>query len=94
MNSDTLKGEGRDVGGKLKETTGSLTGNRSLEGEGLVDQLGGKLQKVLGTARDGTGSGGANLLDQAKEFARKRPFAASALAGVIGMALLGTLRGR
>lgn len=92
MNTDTLKGESRDFSGKMKETTGSLTGDRSLENEGLVDQLGGKLQKTLGGATGG--AGGSGLADQARQFARKRPFATSALVGVLGIALINTLRGK
>lgn len=34
------------------------------------------------------------LVGQAKQFAKDRPFATAALAGVVGLALLNTLRGR
>lgn len=93
MNSDTLTGEGRDLGGKIKETAGDVTGNSSLQGEGLADQLGGKAQKVYGAAREAL-NGTGPIVDQAKGFAKARPFAAAALAGVVGLALLNTIRGK
>jgi len=36
----------------------------------------------------------APYVDKAKGFAKQRPFAAAALAGVVGIALLNTLRGK
>ena len=94
MNQDTLQGEGRDVVGKIKETAGNLTGDRALQGEGLMDQLNGKTQKVVGAAREALATNGAPLLDKARQFARERPFASAALAGVVGLAILNTLRGK
>ena len=93
MNSDSLTGTGRDLGGKITETAGDATGDRSLQGEGLADQLSGKAQKVVGAARDAL-NGTGPLVDQAKSFAKARPFATAALAGVIGVALLNTIRGK
>lgn len=79
MDTTIATGEGRDVTGKVKETVGNAIGDRELSREGLADQLGGKSQKAIGSAR---------------AFARERPFATAALAGVIGIALLNTLRGK
>lgn len=94
MNEDVLAGEGRDFVGKVKETAGNLTGNRSLQGEGLADQVSGKIQKAIGTARDAIATDGKPLLEKARTFTRERPFASAALAGVVGIALLNTLRGK
>lgn len=94
MNVTTLKGEGQDLGGKIKETAGDVTGDRSLQGSGIVDQLGGKVQKTYGTAKDALTDGATPLVEHAKRFARERPFAAAALAGVVGLALINTLRGK
>jgi ElaB/YqjD/DUF883 family membrane-anchored ribosome-binding protein len=38
--------------------------------------------------------GGNQTVTKATEFAKQRPWATAALAGVVGMALLNTLRGR
>ena len=94
MNGDTITGATREFGGKVKEDVGSATGNSSLQGEGLADQLSGKAQQAYGTARDAIAGGVGPLADKAKGFARERPFAAAALAGVIGLALINTLRGK
>ncbi|NIJ07136.1 hypothetical protein FHS31_000718 [Sphingomonas vulcanisoli] len=48
---------------------------------------------ILDTARQ-TLNGGGPLIDQAKAFAKARPFASAALAGVLGVALINTLRGK
>lgn len=94
MNEDTLMGEGREVAGKVKKVAGNATGNPSLEAEGMVDQLVGRAQKTLGAARDTLATESAPLLAKARQFARERPFASAALAGVVGLAVLNTLRGK
>lgn len=92
MNDTQLGGEGKDVGGKLKETAGDVTGSGSLQREGLADQVSGKLQKAVGAAGDAVNAG--PLADKARSFAKQRPWATAALAGVLGVALLNTLRGK
>jgi len=94
MNSDVARGEGRNIGGKIKETAGDVVGNPSLQAEGLGDQIAGKVQKVTGTLRDAVSDNAVPLIERGKDFARKRPFAALALAGVLGVALLNTLLGK
>lgn len=94
MNSDTLGGEGRDLAGKVKETAGDVTGDRSLQGEGLADQISGKANKAIGSAKDAISGGAGPIVDQVKGFAKDRPFAFAAVAGVLGVALLNTLRGK
>lgn len=90
METDTVIGEGRKVGGKVEESVGKATGDASLQGDGIVDQLGGQLQKTLGSAKDTVGP----LADQARRFARERPWTTAALLGTIGLALINTLRGK
>lgn len=94
MNSDTFGGTATDLGGKIKETAGDATGDNSLKGEGLADQLGGKAQKALGSAKEALSGGAAPIVNQVKGFAKDRPFTAAAVAGVLGIALLNTLRGK
>jgi uncharacterized protein YjbJ (UPF0337 family) len=79
MNSDTLAGQGTNVGGQIKEVVGKATGDEQLQASGVADQISGIAQNAYGKARD---------------FARERPFASAALAGVVGLALLNTLRGK
>ena len=79
MNSDTLQGQATNVGGQIKEVAGKAIGDEQLAGSGIADQWSGTVQNAVGKARD---------------FARERPFAAAALAGVVGLAVLNTLRGK
>jgi uncharacterized protein YjbJ (UPF0337 family) len=51
-NEDQTKGKGKDVGGKLKEEAGDLTGNEDMKREGQADQVEGKAQKGLGDAKE------------------------------------------
>lgn len=89
MNQDTATGTANDVAGRVKETAGAATGDRSLQASGVVDQVKGAIQKTIG------GEGGTNAtVDKAKAFAKARPWATSALVGVVGLALLNTLRGK
>lgn len=43
-------GLGRQLGGRLKEGAGWVTGDRGLQGEGALDELGGKVQDLAGQA--------------------------------------------
>lgn len=93
MNTTTIKGEAQDFGGNLKETVGSVTGDRSLQGAGIVDQLTGNAKQIAGAAKDALADP-APVVAKAKGFAQARPFATAALVGVVGLALLNTLRGK
>ncbi|HEX8446028.1 MAG TPA: CsbD family protein [Sphingomonas sp.] len=94
MSIATLKGEGTELGGAIKESAGSLTGDRSLQASGVTDQLTGKVQQGYGAARDAVAQNVAPYADKARSFARDRPFATAALVGVVGLAFLNTLRGK
>ena len=90
MGTDTVIGEGRELGGKIEEGIGNATGDTALQGSGIADQLGGQLQKSFGEVKDKAGP----LVDQARQFAKDRPWATAALLGTIGIALINTLRGK
>ncbi|MDG1352161.1 MAG: CsbD family protein [Sulfitobacter sp.] len=52
MNWDTVKGNWKQMTGKVKEEWGDLTDNDILEAEGDRDQLDGKIQAKYGIAKD------------------------------------------
>ncbi|MDD2859976.1 MAG: CsbD family protein [Acidiphilium sp.] len=52
MDEDEIKGTAKDIGGKIKDGIGGLTGDESLQAEGKTDQLAGKAQKLYGSAKD------------------------------------------
>ena len=90
MNNDTIEGQTHNITGRVKETTGVLTGDDTLRTEGVADQVGGNTQKAVGSLRDAL----SPILGEARDAARRSPLAAAALVGVVGIALLNTLRGR
>jgi len=79
MNGDTFEGAAKDLGGKAKETVGEATGSERLRSEGVCDQVMGDAQKAYGKVR---------------EFAKENPAAMTALAGVFGLAVIGSIRKR
>jgi ElaB/YqjD/DUF883 family membrane-anchored ribosome-binding protein len=82
------------VVGNVKETVGNVAGNTALQREGLADQVFGKAQNAMGAASDALAINGAPLLVLARRFIREKPLAATALAGLLGIVLISTLRGR
>uniref|UniRef100_UPI0035C9D0FC CsbD family protein n=1 Tax=uncultured Sphingomonas sp. TaxID=158754 RepID=UPI0035C9D0FC len=93
MNSTQLEGAGQDLGGNIKEAAGNITGDQTLEGKGIADQVVGNAKQVAGAAIDAVSNPGP-LVDKARSFARQRPYATAALVGVLGLALINTLRGK
>ena len=87
MNEDHLYGESRDLGGKITETAGDLTGSGRLQSKGLADQVGGKLQKAYGSARGALADGAGPSAEQAIRYAREQPFVTAAIVGALGFAL-------
>ena len=53
MNKDQVKGTAKDIGGKVQEKVGEVTGNDSQEIKGLKNQAEGKVQKGVGDAKEG-----------------------------------------
>jgi uncharacterized protein YjbJ (UPF0337 family) len=51
MNKNQVKGRVEEVMGKVKEVTGSIVGNKSLEFEGIVQKNAGKIQADLGDVK-------------------------------------------
>lgn len=52
MNTDTLKGEWKQIKGKVKEKWGKLTDDDMTTVEGKRDQLVGRIQERYGVAKD------------------------------------------
>ena len=51
-NKDQVKGELKDLGGKMQEEAGKLVGNKEQEAKGLKNQVQGKLQKAVGDLKE------------------------------------------
>jgi uncharacterized protein YjbJ (UPF0337 family) len=52
MNKDQVKGAAKDVGGKIQEEVGKLTGNKDQQAKGLANQVEGKAQKGVGNVKE------------------------------------------
>ena len=50
-NKDQVKGELKDLGGKIQEEAGKLVGSKEQQAKGLKKQAEGKLQKTVGNVR-------------------------------------------
>ena len=79
MNIDTIAGEGTQTKGDFKKGLGEITGDTKLQQDGAADQLSGSVRKGIGQVRD---------------FVKNNPAASYTAAGIFGLALLNTLRGK
>jgi uncharacterized protein YjbJ (UPF0337 family) len=51
MNKDQVRGRIAQVKGELKQAAGRMTGNRRMQGDGLIDQARGKARAGYGDAK-------------------------------------------
>jgi len=49
---DRIEGAATNMGGKIKEAAGKLTGKPKLKAEGRADQVKGKVQNAVGGVKD------------------------------------------
>ena len=52
VDDDRVKGSATNMGGKVKEGLGKLTGDSKTEAEGKKDQAKGKVQNTIGGIKD------------------------------------------
>ena len=52
MNKDQIKGNAKDVAGKVQEEAGKLVGSKEQEAKGLSKQIAGKTQKSVGDVKE------------------------------------------
>lgn len=52
IDDDRIEGSARNLGGKMKEGLGNLTGDAKLQREGEADQIKGKAQNAIGGIKD------------------------------------------
>jgi len=52
VDRDRVEGAAKNVGGKIKEAAGKITGDEKLKREGQADQVAGKVQNVVGGVKD------------------------------------------
>lgn len=49
---DRIEGSAKNMGGKMKERLGKMTGDSKLQAEGKADQVEGKVQNAVGGVKD------------------------------------------
>ncbi|MFC5342808.1 CsbD family protein [Brevundimonas staleyi] len=49
---DRIEGAAKNIGGKIKEGIGNVTGDEKLKAEGKADQVTGKVQNTIGGIKD------------------------------------------
>ena len=49
---DRIEGAAKNIGGKIKEGVGKLTGDTKMQAEGEADQVEGKVQNTVGGVKD------------------------------------------
>jgi uncharacterized protein YjbJ (UPF0337 family) len=52
LDKDRVEGAAKNVGGKIKEAAGKVTGDEKLKREGQADQVVGKVQNTVGGVKD------------------------------------------
>ena len=52
MNKDQVKGEAKDIAGKIQEEAGKLVGSKEQQAKGLGKQIEGKIQKGVGDLKE------------------------------------------
>jgi uncharacterized protein YjbJ (UPF0337 family) len=52
MDEDRVTGTARNVGGKVQEAAGKLTGDAKLQAQGAVNQAAGDIEELYGQAKD------------------------------------------
>jgi uncharacterized protein YjbJ (UPF0337 family) len=81
MDENRFEGAARDVGGKIQDAVGGLTGDAKTQGRGKVNQAVGDAQNTYGQALDGV-----------RDFATEAPVAAMLSALGVGLVLGWMLR--
>lgn len=52
MNKDQVKGEAKDIAGKIQEKAGKVIGSTEQQVKGIGKQISGKVQKGFGDAKE------------------------------------------
>lgn len=87
MDEDRIKGAATNVGGKVKDAVGSLTGDSKTQAEGKADQASGQLQNAYGSAKDAASEAADTVGSQVDSFMKEQPFAALLTAVGVGYVL-------
>jgi uncharacterized protein YjbJ (UPF0337 family) len=68
MDENRVSGTARNVGGKIEEGLGRVTGDRKIQAEGIAKQVSGAAQDMYGQARDLASEAAGTARDTASSF--------------------------
>jgi uncharacterized protein YjbJ (UPF0337 family) len=84
MDENRAYGTAKNLGGKVQEGVGALTGDIRTRAEGIANQAAGTAQDLYGQAADTARRGAETLDDWLRDFIETRPYTAVAVALGIG----------
>ncbi len=87
MDEDRIKGAAGNIGGKVKDAVGSLTGDPKTQAEGKLDQAAGQAQNAYGGAKDAVRDNASALSAELDSFMAERPMASLLMAVGVGYVL-------
>ena len=70
MDENRISGTARNIGGRVEEGVGRVTGDTKSQAEGLTKQVSGAAQDIYGQARDAASDIAGNVQDSASSFER------------------------
>ncbi len=76
MDENRIEGTAKDIGGKVQDAVGGLTGDTSTQARGKANQAAGQAQDVYG-----------QMVDEVTSFAKDQPVAALLSAAGVGLVL-------
>lgn len=87
MDEDRIKGAATNIGGKVKDAVGGLTGDTKTQAEGKLDQATGQMQNTLGSAKDAVSEDASSIGSELDSFMSERPMASLLIAVGAGYVL-------
>lgn len=87
MDQNRIEGAATNIGGKLKDAVGGLTGDTKTQAEGKMDQVSGQLQNAYGSAKDSASEVASTIGSQIDGFLKDKPAMALLSAAGIGYLL-------
>jgi uncharacterized protein YjbJ (UPF0337 family) len=84
MNMDQLQGGARNIGGRVQEAAGSLTGDAKTRAEGIANQAAGSVQEAFGEATEAVADAYDYTEDAVRDFIETRPYTTAAIALGVG----------
>ena len=87
MDENPVSGTARNIGGKIEEGVGALTGNTKTQIQGMLDQASGAAQDLYGQAADAARESATGFDKWLRTTIETQPYTAAAVALGIGWLL-------